>query len=108
MNKKNDGNDKTLPGIIQRQAARKAKSRQDKRRHLWFGFSVFGVIGWSVAIPCLLGAALGLWLDDHYPRQQPWTLALLLAGLCLGCVNAWNILEKQRGKIKQNGDDKHD
>jgi len=38
------------------------------------------VIGWSVAIPTLLGAALGLWLDQHYPGKHAWTLALLVAG----------------------------
>jgi len=39
-----------------------------------------GLIGWSVAIPTLLGAALGLWLDRHYPGRHAWTLALLVAG----------------------------
>jgi hypothetical protein len=28
---------------------------------------MMGLIGWSVVIPTLLGAALGLWLDQRYP-----------------------------------------
>ncbi len=44
-----------------------------------------GLIGWSVA-----GAALGLWLDEHHPSGHSWTLALLMAGLMIGCLNAWH------------------
>ena len=42
---------------------------------------MMGLIGWSVAVPTLLGAALGLWLDQHHPGKHSWTLALLVAGL---------------------------
>ena len=42
---------------------------------------MMGLIGWSVAVPTVLGAALGLWLDQHYPGTHSWTLALLMAGL---------------------------
>ena len=30
-----------------------------------------GLIGWSVAIPTLLGAALGMWLDKHHRARIP-------------------------------------
>jgi ATP synthase protein I len=42
---------------------------------------MMGLIGWSVAVPTLLGAALGIWLDKHHPGKHSWTLALLVAGL---------------------------
>ena len=32
---------------------------------VWFGLGMMGLIGWSVAIPTVLGAALGLWLDQR-------------------------------------------
>ena len=70
-------------------AARKLKARRDGTPGVWFGLGMMGLIGWSVAVPTLLGAALGLWLDKAYPGAHSWTLALLVAGLVLGCLNAW-------------------
>jgi predicted F0F1-ATPase subunit len=32
---------------------------------------MMGLIGWSVAIPTLLGAALGLWLDSAIREAIP-------------------------------------
>jgi ATP synthase protein I len=68
--------------------ARKLKARDDPVPGLWFGLGVMGVIGWSVTVPTLLGAALGTWLDHHHRSSHSWTLALLVAGLSIGCLNA--------------------
>ena len=77
-------------GIIGTKAARKLQARRRSGQGAWFGFRMFGLIGWSVAVPTLIGAALGRWLDRHHPGHHSWTLALLVAGLCLGCWNAWH------------------
>jgi ATP synthase protein I len=50
---------------------------------------MFGLVGWSVAIPTLLGVALGWWLDDVWPQDFSWTLTFLIVGLGVGCLNAW-------------------
>jgi ATP synthase protein I len=76
------------------QAARKLKARKSTQG-VWFGLGMMGLIGWSVAIPTLLGAALGLWLDEHYSSEHSWTLALLVAGLVLGCFNAGRWVAKE-------------
>ena len=70
-------------------AARKLRARRDGTDGVWFGLGMMGLIGWSVAVPTVLGAGLGLWLDRRYPGGRSWTLALLVAGLVLGCLNAW-------------------
>ncbi len=70
-------------------AARKLKARRNPSPGVWFGLGMMGLIGWSVVVPTLLGAALGIWLDKHHPGNHPWTLALLVAGLTLGALNAW-------------------
>ena len=44
-------------------AARKLRARRNSAQGVWFGLGMMGLIGWSVAIPTLLGAALGIWLD---------------------------------------------
>ncbi|CDS53824.1 ATP synthase protein I [Polaromonas sp. CG9_12] len=74
---------------------------------MWSGLGLMGVIGWSVVVPTLLGAALGLWLDRRYPGGRSWTLALLLAGLTLGCLNAWHWVsqEDQAMREEQENDD---
>lgn len=76
-------------------AERKSKARQRGAGGVWFGLGMMGLIGWSVVVPTLLGAALGLWLDVHYRASHSWTLALLVAGLTLGCFNAWRWVAQQ-------------
>jgi len=71
-------------------AARKAKARKEGRTGAWFGLGMFGLIGWAIAVPTLIGVAAGLWLDRVAPSRFSWTLALILAGVVLGCWNAWN------------------
>jgi ATP synthase protein I len=56
---------------------------------------MMGLVGWSVVVPTLLGAALGIWLDNHHPGKHPWTLALLVVGLAVGCLNAWHWIAKE-------------
>jgi predicted F0F1-ATPase subunit len=43
---------------------RKVKARQEKDRGIWFGLGMMGIIGWSVAIPTLIGVAIGVWIGS--------------------------------------------
>lgn len=79
---------------------RKLKARRNSKKGVWFGLGMMGLIGWSVAIPTLLGIALGIWLDNHYVGKISWTLTLLISGLFLGCLNAWYWLDKEDRAIK--------
>lgn len=76
-------------------AVRKLKARRRSGSDVWFGLGMMGLIGWSVAVPTLLGAALGLWLDQRHPGPRSWTLALLVAGLCAGCLTAWRWVARE-------------
>ena len=76
-------------------AARKLEARRHGTPGVWFGLGMMGLIGWSVAVPTLLGVALGVWLDERHPGSRSWTLALLAAGLGLGCLNAWRWVAKE-------------
>jgi ATP synthase protein I len=86
-------------------AARKLKARRNGAQGVWFGLGMMGLIGWSVVVPTLLGAALGSWLDAHYPGQHAWTLALLMAGLSVGCLNAWHWVAKEDKEIRDDQED---
>lgn len=97
--------DPTLARQIGVKAARKLKARRKGPPGVWFGLGMMGLIGWSVVVPTLLGAALGLWLDQHYPEGRSWTLALLVAGLTLGCLNAWHWVSQEDKSIHQDQED---
>lgn len=92
-------NEPTPPNLMARQVAakadRKLRARRDGAPGVWSGLGMMGLIGWSVVVPTLAGAALGLWLDSRHPGEHPWTLALLVAGLVLGCLNAWHWVAQQ-------------
>lgn len=76
-------------------AARRIKARGERRHNLWFGLGMFGLVGWSVAIPTVAGIALGVWVDATWPSRVSWTLTLLFAGMVLGCLNAWRWLKRE-------------
>jgi ATP synthase protein I len=89
-------------------AARKLKARRHATQTVWSGLGMMGLIGWSVAVPTLLGAALGIWLDKHYPGSHSWTLMLLTIGLCLGCFNAWHWIAKEDREIREQEENDDD
>jgi ATP synthase protein I len=74
---------------IERDASRKLRARAEGRRGVWFGLGMFGLVGWSVAVPTVAGLALGIWLDARFPGRASWTLTFLVVGVALGCLNAW-------------------
>jgi ATP synthase protein I len=80
-------------------AERKLEARRNAAPGLWFGLGMMGLVGWSVVVPTLLGTALGIWLDHHHPGKHAWTLALLAAGLGLGCLNAWHWVANEGSAI---------
>jgi ATP synthase protein I len=99
--------DLAFAGQVGLKAARKLKAR-NSTQGVWFGLGMMGLIGWSVVVPTLLGAALGIWLDKHHPGKHPWTLALMAAGLALGCFNAWHWVAKEEKAMRDDQEDAHE
>jgi ATP synthase protein I len=89
-------------------AARKLKAQRHVTRTVWSGLGMIGLVGWSVAVPTLLGAAIGLWVDKHYPGSHSWTLVLLASGLGLGCFNAWHWVAKEGREIRAQEENNHE
>jgi ATP synthase protein I len=90
--------DEGFDARIATRAARKLKAQREGTQSAWSGLGMFGVIGWSVAVPTVLGAWVGVWWDTHHPGSRSWTLALLVAGLVVGCANAWYWVAHQRDR----------
>jgi ATP synthase protein I len=90
---------------VRAKAARKLNAQRGGQKGVWFGLGMFGLIGWSVAVPTVLGAMLGIWLDRRHPGAHSWTLALLAAGLFIGCANAWHwISQEEKSMPDEPGD----
>jgi len=89
-------------------AARKLKAQRHVTQTVWSGLGMMGLVGWSVAVPTLIGAAIGVWLDKHYPSSHSWTLMLLAIGLGLGCFNAWHWVAKEDREIHEQEKDNHE
>lgn len=101
-------NDETPPaaphGLSEEVGARelrKVRARRTRDRTLWHGLGAAGIVGWSVAVPTLIGGLLGLWIDRTWPGGFSWSLALLLAGVTLGCLNAWYWVSLEAKRIKE-------
>jgi ATP synthase protein I len=86
-------------------AARKLKVMRKGTQGVWFGLGMSGLIGWSVAIPTCLGGMAGLWWDRHHPGRHSLTLALMAAGLVIGCANAWHWIVQEDKAIHDDPED---
>lgn len=83
---------------------RKLRAQRKAVRTIWMGFGMMGLVGWSVAVPTLLGTAMGIWLDKRYPGIHSWTLSLLIIGLFVGCLNAWYWVAKEGREIREENE----
>lgn len=80
---------------ITRKAQQMEEARKRHQESAWYGLGMFGLVGWSVAIPIVAGIALGIWIDRKWPGEVSWTLILLLAGAVLGAFNAWYWVQRE-------------
>lgn len=86
---------KGLSAEVGRKAERKLKARGEREHGVWFGLGMFGLVGWSIALPTVLGIALGVWLDAKLHDRMSWTLTLLFVGVVVGCINAWYWVKRE-------------
>lgn len=87
-------------GEVERQGERRRRARRAGDRGFWFGLSSFGMVGWSIAVPTLLGVALGVWLDARLGGGIRYTLSFLIAGLVLGMTNVWRWIQLQAAEAE--------
>ena len=90
---------------IGKKAQRKLRAQQNDKKSIWFGLGMMGIVGWTIAVPTLLGVALGIWLDKKYPESLSWTLSFLIVGLLVGCLVAWHWVSKEHKEMNENIDE---
>ncbi|MBK1887214.1 MULTISPECIES: AtpZ/AtpI family protein [Marinobacter] len=80
---------------IRRSAERMKRARDEPGVSPLRGLGAFGIIGWSIAVPTVGGAFLGLWLNDVAPQNFSWPIALILGGVVAGGIIAWSWIERE-------------
>lgn len=100
--KENTKDEKKFGNYIAQKEKRKLKALRENSGSVWSGLGMFGMAGWSVAVPTLLGAALGIWLDKKYHQSFSWTLTCLMIGLVVGSIIAWYWITKEDKAMHQN------
>jgi ATP synthase protein I len=100
-------NQKKFVEKIGTKEVRKVKAIRKKDQGVWFGLSMIGTIGWSIAVPTLIGVALGIWIDERWPKPSriSWTLTFLFVGLVLGCINAYYWVKRELKRIEEEQKD---
>lgn len=73
---------------------RKLKARQQDRS-IWYGLGMFGLIGWSIAVPTVLGVAIGIWMDRTWQHGFSCTLICMFVGIVIGCSIAWYWIKRE-------------
>ncbi len=73
---------------------RKLRARKEDRG-VWFGLGMFGLVGWAVAVPTIIGVGLGVWLDRQWESTISWTLTGLFVGVAVGCLSAWYWVKRE-------------
>jgi ATP synthase protein I len=92
---KNGSPDQHLQEEVERKAERRLRARREEARSAWFWLGMFGLVGWSIAIPTIIGVALGVWIDRRWPGPVSWALTLLIVGVAIGCLNAWYWIKQE-------------
>jgi len=100
MNQQDDQAEDQFVETIQEKSRRRRRARREQG-NIWFGLGTFGMVGWSVAIPAVLGVLLGAWLDANVPMGFSWRLTLLVGGVIIGCLNAWYWISKEQQNVER-------
>lgn len=77
-----------LHASVERFERRRSRWRSEGARTLALAVRVTGM-GWTIAIPAVLGFLLGHWLDVRFGTGIALSAGLGLTGLTLGCYAAW-------------------
>lgn len=77
---------------VRHRAERRSREAAYRERGFWVGVGTMGLIGWSVVLPAVLGGFFGIWLDGKLGTRRTFSGVLAVAGLCLGCWNAWRMV----------------
>ena len=94
MNKKKLSAEEEMLRKIEKDSSKKIKA-EEEGSDIMFGLGLFGIVGWSISLPTVMGIALGVYLDKRFTQSFSWTITLLFAGVVLGSFNAWHWIKEK-------------
>lgn len=89
------GYQQELSEQVARKERRKMKARRERGRSIWYGLGMFGLVGWSIALPTVIGVAVGIWVDRTFQPRYSCTLMCLFVGVVIGCLIAWYWVKRE-------------
>jgi ATP synthase protein I len=78
-----------LRRVVLHKSLRRERARQRGDESIWAWLGTFGLVGWTVALPTLLGLAFGRFLDDRVDTTSSFTITFLVVGAAVGVSMAW-------------------
>ena len=94
MKKNNQNPENKMLNEIEKDANQKIKAKSEGDE-IMFGLGLFGIVGWSISIPTVLGVALGVYLDKKFTSNISWTITFLFLGIVIGSFNAWRWINEK-------------
>ncbi len=87
-----------LRRTVLRKSIRRERARSRRDDSIWSWLGTFGLVGWTVVIPTLLGLAFGLFLDNRIDSSVSFAITFLIAGAAVGVSMAWYwVRQESRG-----------
>lgn len=100
-----ESKDKPFLQKVEQKERRKIRAKKSSSISIWEHIGTFGLIGWSITFPALLGTGIGWLIDRKTTGSHHYTVSLLVLGLFIGCMQAWYWVSKEYRNI---GEEKKD
>ena len=81
---------------LRRKRALAEKNRREEDSSFWSNVGLFGMVGWSITLPMVIGLLLGRAADRRFDTGAVYTVFLMLVGLAFGCYNVWRFISQKR------------
>lgn len=78
-----------LRRVVLHKSLRRERARRRGDESIWAWLGTFGLVGWTVALPTLLGLAFGRFLDGRVDTTSSFTITFLVVGAAVGVSMAW-------------------
>jgi len=79
-----------LEEIVRRKSIRRQRARQGGGVSIWSYLGTFGLVGWTVAVPTLLGLMIGIYVENRWAEgSNRVVITGLVVGAAVGSAMAW-------------------
>jgi len=99
-NDKSDRDDEAFGPLSPKRMADRAerikRARKEGDRGFWQNLGLIGSVGWMIVLPAVGGGFLGRWIDGKTDSTISWALTLVVVGLAIGCLGAWQHIRRER------------